>query len=473
MGEDGRFFAAIRGVGMKSKWIFFVFCIVMACIAGRPCFAADTGDFENYIVHIKSKAALFGSKSGVEPESGRNYIVVSKEELSSYLEAGVVDFYEPDYEITMFEDFSTRSINAWNINAINVQKAWDIGCYGNDIKVAVIDTGAYAHPDLADNLLAGHNYIDKNSDTSDDIGHGTYVSGIIAAEANGEYIDGVASRAKIVPLKCFAKGKSTQVSMLSDAVYDAVDVYHADVINMSFGMSGSVATRTFQLSIQYAIGNGCIVVAAVGNYNNTTVYYPANYEGVIGVGSVDSDLNKSDFSQYNSTVDVVAPGRGVQSVSIDGYTDNSGTSFACPHVSAMAAIAKCIKKDITALEFQTLIEDTSTDLGTVGYDTYYGYGLMNIEAMIDKMLENTDVFMSPVDETDESVSVIVYNNGESALSAVGIASLFENGSFVSADMTDISLSSKEKTVISKEKGNVKFMIWQDLLSLTPLTGARE
>lgn len=457
---------------MKSKGIFFFLCVVMVCVAGRPCFAADTENFENYIVHIKPKSAPFGSKNGAARESGRNYTVVSKEELSSYIDAGIVDFYEPDYEITMLEDFSTRSGGAWNIDAINVQKAWDIGCYGNDIRVAVIDSGAYAHPDLANNLLAGHNYIDDNSDTSDDIGHGTYVSGIIAAEANGEYIDGVANRAKIVPLKCFASGKSTQISMLSDAVYDAVDVYHADVINMSLGMKESVTTRTFQLSIQYAIQKGCIVVAAVGNYGNDNIYYPANYEDVIGVGSVDSSLIKSSFSQYNSTVDAVAPGRGVQSVSIENYANNSGTSFACPHVSAMAAIAKCIKKDITASEFQALIEETSTDLGAAGYDTYYGYGLINIEAMVDKMLEDTDVFMSPIAETDESVSVVVYNNGDSALTAVGIAALFENGSFIDADMTDISLSSKETATISKEKGDVKFMLWHNLVGQMPLTGVR-
>ena len=451
---------------MKLKCIIFSFCLILSCFIGIETRA----DSEQYIVYLKQRNSSF-SKSG--ESYGKRYEVVDGDTLSKYLSCGMVEFYEPDYEIKPFDDFSVRGAGQWNMDAINVQKAWDIGCYGNNVTVAVIDSGAYAHPDLANNLLVGHNYIDNNSDTSDDIGHGTYVSGIIAAQANGEYIDGVASRAKIVPLKCFAKGKSTQISMLSDAIYDAVDVYHADVINMSFGMVESLTTRTFQLAIQYAIQSGCIVVAAVGNGGNSTIYYPAKYDGVIGVGSVGSNLTISSFSQHNTTVDVVAPGGGVSSVSIDGFNKNSGTSFACPHVAAMAAIAKCIKSDIVAAEFQMLLEETSKDLGATGYDTSYGYGLINIEAMINKMLENTPVFMSPVDDKGENITVTVYNNSESLLNAIGIAAEYENNIFQDINIIDISLSSKKTAKISSEKGNVKFMLWQNLWDMFPLTQHRQ
>lgn len=451
---------------MKLKYIIYSICLIFTCLMGTKAKA----DSERYIVYLKQGNSSF-SKS--DESYGKRYEAVDADTLSKYLSCDIVEFYEPDYEIKPFEDFSVRGAGQWSLPAINVQKAWDIGCYGNNVTVAVIDSGAYAHPDLVNNLLAGHNYLDDNSDTSDNIGHGTYVSGIIAAEANGEYIDGVANRAKIVPLKCFANGKSTQVSMLSDAIYDAVDVYHADVINMSFGMSEANTTTAFRLAVSYAIQKGCIVVAAVGNDGKSTIYYPANYAGVIGVGSVGSNLTISSFSQRNTTVDVVAPGGGVSSVSIAGYSNNSGTSFACPHVSAMAAIAKCIKGDITAAEFQTLLEETSTDLGATGYDTYYGYGLINIEAMIDKLLENTKVFMSPVDDKGEDATVTVYNNSEATLNATGIAAEYDNNIFQSLRVVDISLLSKETASISCEKGNVKFMLWQNLREMLPLTQYRQ
>ena len=429
---------------MKFKYMLGIILIFFAFTLGAK---AESG--QKYIVYLKQK-------------SQKPYTVMDEAELSEYLKLDMVEFYEPDYEVPLMEDFAMRGVGAWNLNAINVQKAWDIGCYGNYVTVAVIDSGAYAHPDLANNLLPGHNYLDDNSDTSDDVGHGTYVSGIIAAEANGEYIDGVANRAKIVPLKCFSNNKSTSVSMICDAIDDAVKKYHADVINMSLGMSQSLTTQALQDTIQYAVQSGCIVVAAVGNYGNSTIYYPAGYSDVVGVGSVDSNLGKSSFSQYNTSVYVVAPGGAVSSVSIEGFTHNSGTSFACPHVAAMAAIAKCIDKNITASGFKAILAETSTDLGSSGYDTSYGYGLINIEAMVDKMLENTPVFMSPVDEADDSVEVTVYNNTQNPLYASGFAAGYKNGVLTQISISDISLSAKYTTKMTcLKEDNVRFMLWDN------------
>ena len=445
---------------MKSKYMVLIILLFLAFSLD-----AKAESRQRYIVYLKQKS---------DSDCQKPYTVIDEAELSEYLKADMVEFYEPDYEVPLLEDFSLRGTGAWNLDAINVQKAWDIGCYGNYVTVAVIDSGAYAHPDLVNNLLPGHNYIDDNSDTSDNIGHGTYVSGIIAAEANGEYIDGVANRAKIVPLKCFAKNANPTVSILSDAIYDAVNLYHADVINMSFGMPQSLTTTAFRQAIQYATDNGCIVVAAVGNSGNTTInsiiYYPAGYPDVIGVGSVGSNLSVSSFSQINDSVFVVAPGNAVSSVSIEGFTSNSGTSFSCPHVSAMAAIAKCIDKDITASGFQAILEETSTDLGDSGYDTSYGYGLINIGAMVDKMLENTPLFMSPADEKADSVEVTVYNNSQNPFSAKGFAAGYENGALTELCLSGISLSAKSTTKMNCPKADsVKFMLWNGFEPLIPLS----
>jgi len=423
---------------------------------------------EQYIVYLKRPMLM-----SLTEDNNRNYQVVSKKELNMYLEHGLVEFYEPDEEIILFDGYEIPiETTMWNHNKINLSKAWKIGCYGNDIRVGVIDSGVYAHSDLQHNLLTGHNYLNDSSDTTDNIGHGTFVSGIIAAEANGQYIDGIAHKAKIVPLKCFDNDYQTTVTNIADAIYDAIDVYDCDVINMSFGMTGS--STTLKNAIEYAQENGCILTASAGNDGNTTINYPANYDGVIGVGAVDSKNSICYFSQRNRSVDVVAPGSELESVSISTFKNNSGTSFSAPHVTAMAAIAKCIDKNITSSEFNTVLQETSTDLGAVGYDTFYGYGLINVEKMIDKLLEDTPYFMSPILENSNEISVTIYNNSNENLSAEEITGSYEDGKLLNLSINDADiLKGDTKTFKTAKQENVKFMLWKSLNNLMPLFNCRE
>lgn len=434
---------------------------------------ADSGGENEYIVYLNNSDAVAYSMRTVEKP---NYVVVTEEKLQEMLADETVDFYEPNYEITLFDDFSdTQSTTQWNLESIKVSKAWNIGCFGNDVKVGVIDSGAYKHYDLSKNLLEGHNYLTNDNDTTDNIGHGTFVSGIIAAEANGQYIDGIAYCAKVVPLKCFDVGYTTKTAMIADAIYDAVDVYNCDVINMSFGMPQSSITKTLQLAVNYALQKGCILVASVGNDGNDTVYYPANYAGVIGVGAVDKNNNLCSFSQRNKSVDVVAPGKEIIGISIPNYSENSGTSFSTPHVSAAAAIAKCIDENITGTEFQKVLQATSEKIGGKDYDESFGYGLISIENIVDKLLENTEIFMSPVSIVGDTVSVVIYNNSDKELQAVGIVANYKNeNQFCGFDLNPVSLpDGQTKKMQGKRENKIKFMLWSDFNALTPLTKQRE
>ena len=114
------------------------------------------------------------------------------------------------------------------------------------------------HEDLKNNLLEGKNYLTGTTDVTDNNGHGTHVSGIIAAEMNEIGVVGVAPKAKIVPLKCFDPTHSTSVEDILAPIYDAVDVYDCDVINMSIGFTG-YSTKLAR-AITYATNNGVIVV---------------------------------------------------------------------------------------------------------------------------------------------------------------------------------------------------------------------
>ncbi len=455
---------------MKWKKAIFGAFIGLVFLLGHSAYADSGGD--DYIVYLKQPQKRI---SAMQNETSKNYITVSEYELQKLLKDDKVAFYEPNCEVKLFEDFSSNQATAqWNLDNIKLPKAWQIGCYGNDVKVGMIDSGVYEHPDLTSNLLGGHNYLTGGDDTTDNIGHGTFVSGIIAAEANGEYIDGIAYHTKIVPLKCFDNGYTTKTSMIADAIYDAVDLYGCDVINMSFGMGQSETSTTLRLSIKYAQQKGCILVASVGNDGNSAIYYPAKYDGVVGVGAVDKNNQLCGFSQVNDTVDVVAPGQQILSVTIPSFNKNSGTSFSAPHVSAMAAIAKCIDKDITPGNFQNILQTTSTQLGDGVYNTSFGYGLINIQAMIDELLKDTKVFISPIERSDNGLRVKIYNNGDKALTATGIVAKYENKRFVGLSHEDVNLPSGEITSLDGElSNNVKFMLWSGFDNLKPLAAYRE
>lgn len=450
---------------MKWKMILGTICFLLI---GLPAHAAD----ETYIVKFNDNVQFYNAD---EQTMSNKYCSATYEEVKEYLDMGIVEFYELDHTITLFEDYDSQANSSqWNLSAISIGKAWNIGCYGNEVKVGVIDSGCYMHPDLEQNILPGRNYTSTDvTDTTDNIGHGTYVSGIIAAECNDAYMTGVAHQAKIVPLKCFDTNVETTTLMISNAIYDAIDIYNCDVINLSLGIPESLITKTLELSVKYAIQNGCIVVAAVGNKGNSKVYYPANYDNVIGVGSVGENNVLSWFSQRNNTVDVVAPGETIESVSIDGYLMDSGTSFSTPHVSAVAAIAKCIDRSITAQEFELMLKDTSVISDNVSETIiqYYGYGLINCEGIIDKMLKNTLFFLSPI--TNNVVKI--YNNSDEPVSAIGIVATYDNERFTNIIPYDIKLESGKITEISYSSTNelTKIMLWNSLNGLKPLCKARE
>lgn len=457
---------------MRWKQAVFGACVCFLLLIGIHA-GANYEMSGKYIIHLKAPQSKIRSVYG---GVSRNFVTASEEELQKLLADNKVAFYEPNCEVKLFEDFSSgQTIGQWNLDSIRLPKAWKIGCCGNDVKVGVIDSGVFQHPDLTTNLLDGHNYLTDSTDTADNIGHGTFIAGIIAAEANNKYIDGVAYHAKIVPLKCFDNGYTTTAAMIADAIYDAVDVYGCDVINMSFGMTQNETSMTLQLSIKYAQQNGCILVASVGNDGNGTVYYPAGYDGVIGVGATDKNNQLCYFSQKNVTVDVVAPGRELESVSVPGYDKNAGTSFSAPHVSAMAAIAKCIDEDISPREFQNILKTTSTQLGEGEYNTSFGYGLIDIQSMVNEMLKNTEVFISPAEKTGGSMNVKIYNNTDKQLSAKGIAAEYDGKRFLGFSAKDISLPPGEVVSLNSngQDNDVKFMLWSGFDSLKPCAAYRE
>jgi hypothetical protein len=226
---------------------------------------------------------------------------------------------------------------------------------GDGIVVAVLDTGVdqkppLNHPALAGKLLPGRDMVADDADPSDEgpgvaWGHGTHVAGIVAH---------MAPASKILPVRVLDSNGRGNTFVLAYAIEWAVG-QGADVINLSLGADFDSAVLSD--TIQAAIAQGVVVVAAAGNDNSTAPHHPADLPGVLSVTAVDGGLRKAPFANYGAGwVDLAAPGVGITSTIVgpqgSGYATWSGTSMATPFTAGAAALA--VQKLGTAASAQTV-----------------------------------------------------------------------------------------------------------------------
>ena len=208
--------------------------------------------------------------------------------------------------------------NQWSLWQINAQQAWDISTGNTEIKVAIVDDAVLTtHPDLIPNLVPGYDVADEDNDAMPNevaMSHGTHVAGIVsAATDNNTGVASIGFNIKIMPVK-----SSNVPQTISDAYAGVIWAADngADVINMSWGGSGF--SQTGQNIIDYAFNAGCVNIAASGNDNVSTIFYPAGYNNVVSVSSTTTNDVKSSFSNYGDWVDVSAPGSQILSTYIGG-----------------------------------------------------------------------------------------------------------------------------------------------------------
>lgn len=273
----------------------------------------------------------------------------------------------------------------WNLSMIHADGAFARGALGQGVRVGVLDSGINPHDGFGDRLLPGHNYMedaDDENDTSDSLGHGTAVAGLIAGANERGYI-GTAPGAMLVPLKV-TDGNEVSINAVCRAIYGGVDDYGCKVLNLSLGVSDEY--ESLKEAIDYATEKGVIVVAATGNDGTSTVYYPAGYDSVIGVGAVNHDGTAYYNSVHNSSVCVTAPGVRVRSTGNDEeYKYCTGMSFAVPQVAGAAAVLLGLDPTLTPGQIAELLSKTATDRGTEGYDEYFGYGILNLTDCVEAL----------------------------------------------------------------------------------------
>lgn len=264
------------------------------------------------------------------------------------------------------------------------------------IKIALIDSGIRESDPRIDKekILEGKNYVFEEAGTNDLLGHGTAVASIVlGADSEDMKISAIANHVSVVPLVCFSRYSSgvlanSGMDGLCKAIYDAVNLYGCRIINLSSGMDKE--SPELKEAVDYAEKKGVIIISAVGNSNVSTpdrVFYPAAYETVAGVGSVNSEGQVSAFSQRNSSVLVTAPGENVEVLAPSdkkSFKKVSGTSYAAAYVTSFAAFLLWEHPSMTPEEFRQILKGSSRDLGEPGYDTAYGWGLIDVVAALAK-----------------------------------------------------------------------------------------
>ena len=372
----------------KNAWIAAVL-IVVSLVNGVPASAVSETETE-YIVKYKESAAWLMEDDSVP------FDVVTEAEMNRLRSAGLLEWYEPDGVMTLLDETASPwyEDDKWDLALIQADAAFEQNYTGRGLRIGILDSGINPHADLTGNLLPGHNYLeDADADnTIDAYGHGTLVAGLISGAGENGAI-GVATGAEIVPLKV-TDGKAVMVSTVCRAIYGGINDYNCDILNLSLGITSEF--ESLKEAVDYAEEQGVLIVSAVGNNGTRSLYYPAAYDSVVGVGAVDQDGSVYYHSNRNDSVFLTAPGVNVKTTGhLGGYVTASGTSFAVPYVTAAAAVMRSCDPSLTPRQIMQILSETATDQGAEGYDDYYGYGILNIAGCVEALTGESDPTPEP------------------------------------------------------------------------------
>lgn len=303
----------------------------------------------------------------------------------------IVSRAEPDYEVKILKSANDTHFSSQSyLDQTKLTTAWDETVGREEVVVAVVDSGVNGtHEDLSGRVLAGIDFVNdrgfSDNAKSDDNGHGTAVASIIAAKTDNSIgIAGATWYAKILPVKVVNSAGVGTVSNLAGGIVWAAD-NGARIINLSLGLSNY--SQVLEAAVNYAISKKIVLVAAAGNDVGGAIVYPAAFDQVIAVGSVNNQDNLSYFSDVGNQLDLVAPGEGIiaASNSSNAYTTGRGTSLAAPQVAGAAALLVAKNPFITASEAQQAMRDSAdklTGMGGLAFTPQLGYGRLNASRLL-------------------------------------------------------------------------------------------
>ncbi|MGE0144317.1 MAG: S8 family serine peptidase [Planctomycetota bacterium] len=403
----------------------------------------------------------------------------------------------------------------WHYAQLKMDQAWSLTTGSAGIVVGVIDTGIVsAHPEFSGRLVQGYDFISSATRARDGNGidpdpedegdlsqppnsswHGTHVAGTIGANTdNGSGVAGMDWSCKIMALRALGLGGGSSADILQAVMYSAgmtnssgttpqppaVPKGRCDVVNMSLGgPGGSAVEEQVYADVR---GRGVLVVVAAGNESTDSPSFPAAYDSNLSVGAVRFDKALAPYSNFGTTVDVVAPGGdltvdqngdnfgdGVLSCLVDAsrtpvFGFQNGTSMAAPHVAGLASLMLGLVPTLSASQLFDAITQNVEDLGTAGRDSRFGEGLIDPPAALAAV--SNSVPTTPIlsvtpngvnfDPTQSQASLALANAGIGSLvvdtggSSIQFAAGQPTGwlsmNFVAVSATDISHNRLDLTV---------------------------
>jgi parallel beta-helix repeat protein len=335
-----------------------------------------------------------------------------QEALSAFSVDPAVEYAEPDFVGwgggTPDDEWFDQQWNLHNTGQsggefdadVDAIEAWDISAGVTSTIVSIIDTGVdLDHPDLADKVVPGYDFVNGDATPQDDHGHGTHVAGIAAAVTNdGVGVAGVCPGCRVMPIKALNESNWGYYSWWADAIEYAVD-HGAHVINMSMGGTGD--SQVLHDAVLYAYRARVPIVAAMMNDGDSIPYYPAVFTETIAVGSTDRYDSRSSFSNFGDHIDLVAPGTSIMSaVWDDGYAAWNGTSMATPHTVGVLGLMHSVRPGYTVEELRDILRMTADDQvgpsneDKKGWDPYFGSGRLNAARAVQRVVPPDDVTLS-------------------------------------------------------------------------------
>jgi hypothetical protein len=296
---------------------------------------------------------------------------------------------------------SLSQVDGWGIKKLNIPDIWK-KYQGENVKIAVIDTGLPVHQDIGSNAIEGVSCIDGEA-IEDLHGHQTHCVGIISAQNNEFGMVGVAPKSKCLCIKGLSNSGSGSMLSLKSALEYCLE-QNVDIISLSLGSAfpypevHNVIKEIHQKNIP--------IICAAGNSGYGGVNYPAAYEECIAVAAFDKYDNVAHFSSRGKQVEIAAPGVRVYSTYLNNeYASLSGTSMACPFVAGVVALLiskfKADNEQYDLKKIRDLLSSCADDKGIIGRDSSWGYGIIDPKEMIFGEDEKTEPEPEPEDPEPE------------------------------------------------------------------------
>ncbi|MFA5032689.1 MAG: S8/S53 family peptidase [bacterium] len=313
----------------------------------------------------------------------------------------------------------------WDKRSLKAPEAWEYGWGSDAISLAIVDQGSqYTLSDLSPRYgtVKGRDTWNDDSDPKpNDLTneyHGTHCSGIAMATINNSIGIAGMSNSRLYAVRVQEAGGG-DIAAEGDGIQWCID-NGIKILSMSMG---STTPYTYiQTKCINAWNAGCLLFGASGNDGHEPVSYPAGFNGVQAVGEINSSDQLDALSNYGTAMKFVAPGIGIASYFPDGSINQlSGTSMACPQVAGGAALVWSANPSLTNAEVRDILIATATDLGTTGWDKYYGHGKPNLQKAVELAMSGG----SPAD-----TGILTVYNSSSATGALYVTDITYKASWI-------------------------------------------